>query len=93
MKANIVSIVIITLIIAGGAYWFFFMQPAPEKPLTATAPAAGVSDVQLAALVAQLQKITFDTSIFSDPTFETLVSLATPVTPEPQGRADPFAPF
>ena len=46
---------------------------------------------QFQTLVSELQSVSFDTKIFSDPRFTSLVSLATPVAVETVGRADPFA--
>ena len=48
--------------------------------------------MQFQTLVGELQPITFDTAVFSDPRFNALVDISTPVTPQPPGRLDPFAP-
>jgi hypothetical protein len=94
MKPNTTTIILIvvTLVIAAGAYWYFFTGTGNEPPLTATVSSQGGSQAQFQTLVGELQPISFDTSIFSDPGFMALVDLATPVTPEAAGRLDPFAP-
>ena len=44
-------------------------------------------------LVGELSPISFDTSIFTDVRFKSLVDLTTPIAPKPSGRSDPFAPI
>ena len=93
MKSN-VSIVIITAIIAlAGSYWYFSSGTGNQPPLsTSGSPTGNSAQVQFQALVSELQPISFNTTIFSDPKFTALVNLETPVAPEPTGRLDPFAP-
>jgi len=91
MKSNAVTIVIITLILAGGGYWYFTSQSGNEAPLTGTGPSLSPEQTEFESLVNQLQPISFNTEIFSDPRFTSLVDLTTPISPEPSGRIDPFA--
>jgi hypothetical protein len=91
MKSNTIILIIATLIVAAGAYWYFFTGTGTAPPLT-TNTTQNVSEAQFQTLVTELSPITFDTSIFSDPRFTSLVDLATPITPEQVGRTDPFAP-
>ena len=92
MKPNTIILIIAALVAAGGAYWYFFTGPGTEPPLT-----AGTADNQAQSrfqtLVSELQSISFDTDIFSEPSFMALVDLTTPITPETIGRLDPFAPI
>lgn len=77
---------------AGAIYWYFFTGGTPEqKPLTQTRKPENPAQVQFRALVTKLQTLSFDTSILQDERFNALVDLATPITQEPAGRADPFA--
>lgn len=92
MKSNTVILIVATLIIAAGAYWYFFTGTGNEPPLTATTSFEGGAQAQFQTLVGELQPISFDTGIFSEPSFMALVDLATPITPETIGRPDPFAP-
>ena len=92
MKFNLTSVIIAMLVIVAGGYWYFFGQAGNEVPLT-TSTAVDASQTQFQVLVSQLKPISFDTSIFSDPKFTALVDLSTPISPEPSGRSDPFAPL
>lgn len=91
MKTNTIILIIATLVIAAGAYWYFFTDTGNDPSLT-TSQTENVDQIRFQALVSQLQPITFNTSIFSDSRFMALVDLATPITPETAGRLDPFAP-
>ena len=92
IDSNTLFLIIATLVIAGGAYWYFSTQTGNQPPLTATT-SENPAQTQFKMLVSELQPISFDTSIFSDPRFMTLTDLATPITPEASGRLDPFAPI
>ena len=92
MKLNTTLLIAATLIVAAGAYWYFFTGTGNDKPLTPGA-SQNESQAQFQTLVIQLQPISFNTDIFTDPRFMSLIDLATPVTPETAGRQDPFAPF
>ncbi len=92
MKSNTTTIIILTLVIAAGAYWYFFTGSGNQPPLTSSAPTDNTAQTQFQSLVTELTPISFNTAIFSDPRFTSLIDLATPVSPEPSGRLDPFAP-
>ena len=91
MKSNSITIVILTLVIAGAGYWYFSTRSGNQPPLTALTAPENAAQTQFQSLVSGLRSIKFDTAIFSDPRFTSLVDLSTPVTPEPPGRLDPFA--
>ncbi len=95
MKFNSSTILTIlaTLILAAGAYWYFFTGTGNQQPLTATGSNTNEAQARFQTLIGELQSISFDTTIFSDPRFNALVDLTTPVSPEPTGRPDPFAPI
>lgn len=93
MKPNSTIFIIITaLALAGGAYWHFFTGDGNQPPLTKSVE-ENQTQTQFKTLVSELQSISFDTSIFSNPNFMALTDLATQVTPEESGRLDPFAPI
>ncbi len=92
MKSNTMLLILITLLIAGGAYWYFFTGNGDQPPLSVST-SVNRAQTQFQTLVNELKPISFATDLFSDPRFNALVDLATPVTPEPAGRVDPFAPL
>ena len=91
MKSNTIVLILATLIIAAGAYWFFLAREGNEPPLTA-GPQVSQAQLEFQTLLGELQPISFNTSIFLDPRFAALVDLTTPIAPETAGRLDPFAP-
>lgn len=90
IDSNTIVIIVVTLIVALGAYWYFFTGTGDQAPLTAVTT-ENPAQTQFQALVSELQPISFDTTILSDSRFMSLVDLATPITPESSGRLDPFA--
>jgi len=85
-------LVVITVLVAGFAYWYFFVGTGNQAPLS-TSGENNQAQMQFQTVLAELTPISFDTSIFSDPHFNALVDITVPVTPEPTGRTDPFAGF
>lgn len=92
MNSNTVTIIIATIVIMGGAYWYFFTGNGDQPPLSATSATGNTAQLQFQTLVSTLQPISFSTAIFDDPRFAALIDLTTPVEPEAGGRLDPFAP-
>lgn len=87
---NTIVLVIAALVIAGGAYWYFFTDTGNDAPVSATASQSAAQE-KFKNLVSQLRGISFNTSIFSDARFNSLVDITVPMTAEPIGRPDPFA--
>ena len=93
MKLNQTAILIIitALIVATGAYWYFFIYNATEATISTEAvPSAETAQFQ--ALAAQLKSVDLKTDIFDDARFRYLVDSSVAVIDEPHGRTDPFAP-
>ena len=90
LDSNTILLIVATLVVAAGAYWYFFTGTGNEPPLTTTSPQSE-RQLQFKILVSELQPISFNTDIFSDARFASLVDLTTPVSPEVSGRLDPFA--
>ena len=91
MKTNPVTLIIVTLVVAAGAYWFMSTGEG-EQPALTTSSSQNAAQTQFQVLVSELQPISFDTAIFENPRFVALVDLTTPIQPEASGRPDPFAP-
>ncbi len=92
MKPNTLYIILVTLLVGAGAYWYFFVQSSSQPSLTEVAATDGGAQTKFQTLVSQLRGISFNTAILSDPKFTSLVDITTPVAPEASGRLDPFAP-
>ncbi len=91
LKSNTILIIISTLVVAAGAYWYFFAGTGNETPLSVETTGS-ITQARFQSLSSQLQPISFDTKIFSDSRFMVLIDLTTPLTQDPSGRVDPFAP-
>lgn len=89
MKSNALILTIAIVIVAAGGYWYF--SGKEDAPLTAVTT-KNDSQAQFQTLVSELKPISFNTGIFSQASFMSLVDLKTDVTPETVGRLDPFAP-
>ncbi len=76
-----------------GAYLVFFNNTADTSAISSAGAPASTAEVSFLNLVAQIDPLTFDTSIFSDPRFISLVDIRTAIVPEAKGRIDPFAPL
>lgn len=91
INANTSTIVLVSLLIAAGAYWYFFTGTGDEPSLTSSVVTLNEAQTEFQLLVSMLQPISFETGLFSDPRFLALSDLSTPITPESAGRVDPFA--
>lgn len=89
-RSNTTLIILVTLVVAAGAYWYFFTG-TEQAPLTPEV-IGNEAQTHFQALVSELTPISFNTEIFSDPRFNALTDLRTPIAPESAGRLDPFAP-
>ena len=90
IDSNTILLIVATLIVAAGAYWYFFTGTGNQPPLTANVQ-QNEAQMRFKTLVSELGPITFNTDIFSNQNFMALVDLSTPVAPESAGRLDPFA--
>jgi hypothetical protein len=81
------------LVLAAVAY-FVIVKPNTSDSAVVSTPGAKPTtqeQVTFQEMSRRLEPISFDTSIFSDPHFTSLVDIHIPVVPEPIGRTDPFA--
>lgn len=86
--------VIAIAVIAG--YFLFFGNSAPTPSLQVIRPEKsadkGISQELLATLL-QLHSITLDSSVWADPSFQSLRDFGVALAPAPVGRDNPFAPL
>lgn len=90
-NSNTIILVATALFIAALGYWYLGSGSDSGAVLTAAStgnPAQG----RFESLVGELGPITFNTDVLSDPRFNALVDLSTPIATEASGRIDPFAP-
>lgn len=85
-----VAIVIILVLIVLAAIAYTFMQDDADGAVVTVDGATSASEANFITLASELDSITFDTTILSDVRFTSLANIHTAITPEPQGREDPF---
>lgn len=88
-----IGFIVAGIVVFGGLYWYFFMGSSGTQAPLSTTSAASPLETRFLQLSSELNPVTFDTQVFSDPRFLALIDITTPVTPEPQGRTDPFSPL
>ena len=94
MDTKTLLFILAAVVVAGAAYWYFFTGTGGNAlPLSTTAAGGNQAQIQFDTLVSELNPVSFTPTIFTDPRFNALVDLATPITPESSGRIDPFAPL
>ena len=85
----------ILVVVILGAAWYEFTGSSSSAPVLSTASTGSATDTQDAQLVStllQLQTVTLNGTILSDPGFLSLQDFTTQVVSEPVGRPNPFAP-
>jgi hypothetical protein len=87
------EILLTTLVILALLFAYIQFYPETAEQSITVMPEASEAEQQFISLSSQLDAITIDTKILSDPRFLELVDIATPVLPEDAGRTDPFFPF
>lgn len=92
IKHKLMAVVLVVAI--AGVGWFFLAGSSePEAVLTTEAPSVPPEAQQLIASLNALSAVTLDGSIFASPAFQALRDFSTPITTEPVGRKNPFAPL
>jgi len=86
------AIAITVLAIAGFLGYKVFAVPAAPTDLESETETIVVGQ-DILALVEKLRVISIDPSLFSSAVFNNLKDLTLPLSPEPQGRTNPFAPI
>ena len=84
---------ILALIVIAAIGYTLMQKDNAEEAVTVTDDGALASEANFATLASELDSIRFDTTVLNDPRFIGLSNIHTAITPEPQGRPDPFAPL
>jgi len=64
INSNTVISIVVALVAAVGAYWYFFTGTGNQPPLTAVVTSENQAQTQFQMLVGKLQPISFNTAIF-----------------------------
>ncbi len=94
LKNIIIILVVGTLLFLG--YSIFFKKDPTVDPLVegvATANEAQILGNQISQALLRIEQIKLDRSIFDDILYKTLVDRSEPISEEPIGRTNPFAPI
>jgi hypothetical protein len=92
LTKNTTIIIAVAILIVGVLAYVFVFGKKKDDTLTTTGGPTSDAQATFLDLASQIDLVTFDTSIFSDPRFMSLVDISVAVIPEAQGRSDPFSP-
>jgi hypothetical protein len=84
---------IVLLLLIFAAWWEFTGNSSSQPVLTTSGIATSTQDAQLVSTLLQLQAVSLNGTILSDPGFLSLQDFTTQVVSEPLGRPNPFAPI
>jgi hypothetical protein len=92
---SIITIVIIVAIALIAYFYYEGSAPSASNSLlsASAAPASGDIGKQVLNLLSQIQSLRIDSTLFSDPGFQTLRDFSVAIPPQNVGRANPFAPL
>ncbi len=93
MAKNNIILAILGLLLLAAALYLLFGRSDTSSVINSNTGATSVAEQTFLNLTAQINPITFDASILSDPRFMALQDLKTAIVPESPGRTDPFAPL
>lgn len=83
--------VALAVVLVGAALYYLWGRPASTDVITEDALPQSASEAVFLGLAGELDTVTFDGAIFTDPRFLSLKDIHTNVVEEPVGRRDPFA--
>lgn len=82
------------IVVLGIVAYFLWMRPDTQESVTVSGLGpSSQAQATFLTLAAQLEPISFDPRVLSDPRFTALVDIRTLIEPEAEGRVDPFAPL
>lgn len=96
-KQQYLWIVLIVLVVLTGSVWFYYVRQRSSPQLPTSVELAVIDNRfgDLVGMIEILERIRLDISLLRDPRFTELEHTTSEVmvTPEEQGRPNPFAPF
>lgn len=95
LNRNNILIAVGAILLIGAVVYYFFSRDTSSPDLLASVPAGEVSGVEgdLLTTLRELKSLKLDDSIFADNVFLRLTDFSQPLTPQPIGRSNPFAPL
>lgn len=92
---KIILVVVFLVLLIAGLYFFFFRPSDPQLVIDefGNPVEAQVIGQDLIDLLAELEKVEFDQSLFTREAFVNLSDFSMPLPDEPSGRSNPFRPF
>jgi hypothetical protein len=92
IKKNMPLVLGILLVVAGLVVYLNFFSGSSEALLATSADSQSPVSQDLLVTLSNLHTIKLDSSIFSDPLFQSLTSFGVELPPENVGRRNPFLP-
>lgn len=91
---NKVIILVVGGILVAGIVWYSFLRDDNTALLeTQDLTESSAVDSDIVNTLLELRSVSLSGTILSDPAFQALRDFSTPITPEPVGRPNPFAPL
>ncbi len=97
LKNNLKNILVFVLVLSAGYFAYGYLsgedESGPALEAVSGASPEGAVGRDLLVLLATLNTITLDESIFDDPAFKNLKNFRVEIAAQPVGRTNPFAPL
>jgi len=93
-KTTYILLIVLAVVAIIGAVVIFNAlsgTPTDDEIITEGQETASVDEMLFLNLASQIESISFDAKLFTDPRFMSLVDIRTAIVPEQVGRKDPFA--
>ena len=81
------------MVLGGVLYFLMGSGGSTDEIITENGAPSSSTEATFIGLASELETVTFDPAIFTDPRFTRLRDISTAVVTEPSGRRDPFGPL
>jgi hypothetical protein len=97
-KSSLTSTVIIVIVVAVALIAYFYYKGSGSSSqssslLSQTSTDSSMIGNQILGLLNQIQSLRIDSTLFTDPGYQTLRDFSVAIPPENVGRSNPFAPL